>query len=90
MEEKIVVILNEMSGYLSIAQMKKLQEVIVNVFAENEPEKKDIANTDFLKLFLDAKKVEGCSERTIKFYRATIEHFMNQIKTPARKYQLKR
>lgn len=85
MEEKIVVILNEMSGYLSIAQMKKLQEVIVNVFAENEPEKKDIANTDFLKLFLDAKKVEGCSERTIKFYRATIEHFMYQIKTPARK-----
>lgn len=85
MEEKIVVILNEMSGYLSIAQMKKLQEVIVNVFAENEPEKKNIANTDFLKLFLDAKKVEGCSERTIKFYRATIEHFMYQIKTPARK-----
>lgn len=85
MEEKIVIILNEMSGYLSIAQMKKLQEVIVNVFAENEPEKKDIANTDFLKLFLDAKKVEGCSERTIKFYRATIEHFMHQIKTPARK-----
>lgn len=85
MEEKIVVILNEMSGYLSIPQMKKLQEVIVNVFAENEPEKKDIANADFLKLFLDAKKVEGCSERTIKFYRATIEHFMYQIKTPARK-----
>ena len=85
MEEKIVVILNEMSGYLSISQMKKLQEVIVNVFAENEPEKRDIANADFLKLFLDAKKVEGCSERTIKFYRATIEHFMYQIKTPARK-----
>lgn len=85
MEEKIVVILNEMSGYLSIPQMKKLQEVIVNVFAENEPEKRDIANADFLKLFLDAKKVEGCSERTIKFYRATIEHFMYQIKTPARK-----
>lgn len=27
MEEKIVLILNEMSEYLSIAQMKKLQEV---------------------------------------------------------------
>ena len=31
MEEKIVLILNEMSEYLSIAQMKKLQEVICNV-----------------------------------------------------------
>ena len=28
MEEKIVIILNEMSEYLSISQMKKLQEVI--------------------------------------------------------------
>ena len=27
MEEKIVVVLNEMSEYLSIPQMKKLQEV---------------------------------------------------------------
>lgn len=29
MEEKIVLILNEMSEYLSIAQMKKLQEVCI-------------------------------------------------------------
>ena len=29
MEEKIVAVLNEMSEYLSIAQMKKLQEVII-------------------------------------------------------------
>ena len=29
MEEKIVKILNEMSEYLSITQMKKLQEVIL-------------------------------------------------------------
>lgn len=28
MEEKVVKILNEMSEYLSIAQMKKLQEVM--------------------------------------------------------------
>ena len=29
MEEKIVTVLNEMAAYLSITQMKKLQEVIV-------------------------------------------------------------
>ena len=29
MEEKIVIVLNEMSEYLSITQMKKLQEVII-------------------------------------------------------------
>ena len=36
MEEKIVLVLNEMSEYLSVDQMKKLQEVILKTFAENE------------------------------------------------------
>lgn len=85
MEEKIVTVLNEMSEYLSISQMKKLQEVIVNTFAENKIDKKYISNEEFLKLFLDAKKVEGCSTRTIKYYKSTIEHLMSQIETPARK-----
>lgn len=42
MEEKIVTVLNEMSEYLSIAQMKKLQEVIIKTFAENEVKKCNI------------------------------------------------
>ena len=36
MDEKIVKVLNEMSEFLSIAQMKKLQEVILRTFSENE------------------------------------------------------
>ena len=40
MEEKVVKILNEMSEYLSIAQMKKLQEVIIRTFTENEVAKR--------------------------------------------------
>ena len=54
MEEKIVVVLNEMAEYLSIAQMKKLQEVIIKTFAENEANKLDISNEEFLQMFLDA------------------------------------
>ena len=46
MEEKIVAVLNEMSEYLSIAQMKKLQEVIIKTFAENEVAKTDIPNEE--------------------------------------------
>lgn len=42
MEEKIVKVLNVMSEYLSIAQMKKLQEVILQTFAENEAEKSEV------------------------------------------------
>ena len=85
MEEKIVKVLNEMSEYLSIAQMKKLQEVIIKTFAENEAENTNISNNDFLKMFLAAKKVEGCSERTIQYYKVTVEHMFTQIDTAVRK-----
>lgn len=85
MEEKIVFILNEMSEFLSVAQMKKLQEVMLSAFAERIEEKKQIPNEVFLKMFLDAKSIEGCSDRTIGYYRATIEKLLQVIKQPIRK-----
>ena len=47
--------------------------VYKKTFAENEQEKKQIENDEYLKMFLDAKKIEGCSERTVQYYRVTIE-----------------
>ena len=44
MEEKIVKVLNEMSAYLTIAQMKKLQEIMLDTFAENKIEKSNVAS----------------------------------------------
>ena len=85
MEEKIVLVLNEMSEYLSIAQMKKLQEVIIKTFAENEASKRDIPNDEFLKMFLAAKQIEGCSERTIRYYETTIEHLLSYTEVSVRK-----
>lgn len=85
MQEKIVSVLNEMAEYLSISQMKKLQEVIIRNFAENEAKKKEITNEEYLKMFLDAKRIEGCSERTIRYYRTTVEHLIVQVKTGFRK-----
>ena len=68
MEEKIVKVLNVMSEYLSIAQMKKLQEVILQTFAENEAEKAEIANDKFLEIikktnFVDALRNERDTDR---------------------------
>lgn len=85
MEEKIVIVLNEMSEYLSITQMKKLQEVIIKTFADNEVSKVEISNEEFLEMFLDAKRIEGCSERTIIYYQATVKHLLSQITTEVRK-----
>ena len=85
MEEKIVTILNEMAEYLTVPQMKKLQEVILRTFSENELEKQQISNEEFLEMFLDAKRVEGCSERTIQYYKVTAEHMLSQTKKEIRK-----
>ena len=85
MEDKIVKILNEMSEYLSITQMKKLQEVILRTFSEDTVSKVEVPNTEFLKMFLDAKKIEGCSDRTLQYYKVTVEHLLSQIKTSVRK-----
>ena len=85
MEEKIVTILNEMAEYLSISQLKKLQEVILKTFAEKEAEKSEIDNIEYLKMFLDAKKIEGCSERTIDYYSKTINHMISTLEGSVRK-----
>ena len=85
MEEKIVIVLNEMAAYLSIAQMKKLQEVIVKAFAENEAVKENISNEEYLSMFLAAKQIEGCSARTIQYYKVTVEHMIRRIPLEIRK-----
>lgn len=85
MEEKIVTVLNEMAAYLSIAQMKKLQEVIVKAFAENEAVKENISNEEYLSMFLAAKQIEGCSARTIQYYKVTVEHMIIRIPLEIRK-----
>ena len=85
MEEKVVKIINEMAEYLSVSQMKKLQEVLLKTFSEQEAEKVEVSNQQYLQLFLDAKKIEGCSERTLQYYRTTMERLFISVETSIRK-----
>lgn len=85
MEEKLVAILNEMADYLSIAQLKKLQEVLLSNLAENVADAKNISNSEYLDMFIAAKQIEGCSERTTRYYKVTIEHFLRNVRTHIRK-----
>lgn len=85
MQEKINAILNEMSDHLSPSQMKRLQETLLKHLAENEGPKKQEDNLKYLRLFLDAKRIEGCSERTIAYYRATVERMLQNVRTPIRR-----
>lgn len=85
MEEKLVNILNEMAEYLSISQMKKLQEVLLKNMKEQEENISERSNYDYLKMFIAAKKIEGCSDRTVTYYKSTGEHLLKCIDTPIRK-----
>lgn len=57
----------------------------MKAFSNSGASKQEISNEDLLKLFLDAKKVEGCSERTIQYYKVTIEHLLKNKETPVRR-----
>ena len=85
MEEKLVKILNEMAEYLNIAQMKKLQEVLLKNMQESEEIISETTNYDYLEMFIAAKKIEGCSDRTVAYYKSTVEHLLQCIDTPIRK-----
>ena len=82
MEEKLVKILNEMAEYLSISQMKKLQEVLLKNLQEPEEVISESTNFDYLDMFIAAKKIEGCSDRTVTYYKSTVEHLLKSIDTP--------
>jgi hypothetical protein len=43
----------------------------IPMFAENRDDSQQ-PNDELLKLFLSAKQVEGCSERSLKYYRTTL------------------
>lgn len=85
MEEKLVKILNEMAEYLSISQMKKLQEVLLKNMKEQEDSISEATNYNYLEMFIAAKKIEGCSDRTVAYYKVTVEHPLKCIDTPIRK-----
>ncbi|MCR5737669.1 MAG: tyrosine-type recombinase/integrase [Eubacterium sp.] len=85
MEEKIVSIINEMAHYLEASQLRVLQEVLLKTLSNNEIKKSDISNVEYVKMFLEAKEIEGCSERTIKYYRQTLEHFLKHMETSVRR-----
>ena len=67
-------IVQGMLPYLNNAQNEKLQEVLQYVFADYEVKEKQkqekTSKQNFVELFLSAKRIEGCSEKSLKYYKA--------------------
>lgn len=54
---------------------KALTKIEVLELEEGSPDSNDNA----LSLFVDAKRIEGCSERTIKYYQITLKQFLKSM-----------
>jgi len=74
-------IANKMSIFLNSVQMKALQNVLAETFKLTSSNAIH-DDRNILDLFLQAKKVEGCSPQTIKYYQSVIQKISDQIQKP--------
>ena len=80
--ELIRTISNEMSSFLNNYQQEKLHNTLEHCmhnydFIEINKKEKDLIN--YSELFLSAKSVEGCSERTLNYYQTTIDNMLRDV-----------
>ena len=85
MENLLVNVLNEMADYLNVSQMKRLQETLIKHLCNGDAPKEETSNEEYLRLFLEAKRIEGCSPRTLLYYEATVRRLLANLDVPIRK-----
>lgn len=77
-------ILQGMITHLTDNQYEELNRVLVKVLSnykieEIKNEESDKTNQNYIDSFLSAKRLEGCSEKSLKYYKSTIEIVLNAI-----------
>ena len=87
----IISITKEMTLLLTKNQLEKLKETLEKNLEKvemkiltDEKEKQQIkeTNDNYINIFLSAKEVEGCSGRTLKYYREIIKKLVDTIDKP--------
>lgn len=78
MQELVMEVMQKMLPYLDNAQLKQLRQVMEQTFfhyevtnSEVKPEEDD--SHKLIAMFIAAKRIEGCSEKTLKYYQTTID-----------------
>ena len=86
-EEFITSILRNTTSFLEKNQQDKLEVALLNTLEtyqvirkESNQMKLERENSELLQSFLSAKKIEGCSEKTLHYYETSIEHLFSMIK----------
>ena len=73
----IEVIESKMSNLLNREQMECLHRVLVENLSS--PDEEGNSSVDLVQLFIAAKRVEGCSDKTVKYYETTIRNALEKI-----------
>lgn len=76
-------VLQRMLQLLDNAQAKALEQVLETVlckYIEDKPDKDEISSQELLQKFLEAKRIEGCSEKTLTYYQNTINRMLTETR----------
>lgn len=87
MRQKLIqTVVTDMLSYLNNAQVEKLQEVLLHTLWDYDISPSDgktkEQEQDLLALFLAAKRIEGCSEKSLNYYQATTQAMLDGIGKP--------
>jgi site-specific recombinase XerD len=92
MKDKLITEIQEnMASMLNMAQLEELRRVLTNCFHGLEITPKPTTspqgekeNVGLLEVFIAAKRVEGCSKKSLKYYDSTIRHMYAAVDKPIR------
>ena len=89
-KDLIADVMQRMLPYLDNAQMKQLEQAMENVLQNYEITGIDTGfaeedNQSLLDAFLSSKRIEGCSEKTLKYYRTTLETMLASLEKNVRR-----
>lgn len=72
-------IVQGMLPFLNNEQLRQLQRVLERTLCKDESMEKCHDNTELMEAFLAAKRVEGCSQKSLKYYRSTINAMLDTV-----------
>ncbi|MDJ9034256.1 tyrosine-type recombinase/integrase [Clostridium perfringens] len=85
MQEFIIDIEQRMISILDNMQMEELHKVLIERFQgvsivyESSEVETNHKNENYCDMFISSKRVEGCSEKSLKYYKSTIENMINVL-----------
>ena len=97
MKEKLIkAVLDNMKGILSVEQEKLLQYAMDEALVEfdvcqklSDGEIREKENAELLDVFISAKKIEGCSDKTLHYYKSSIEKLMVAVNRKVQEIETK-